>query len=303
MLDAPGFKVTYTNNECAAGYAGTPKAVRASAGPYTVSGCTPFKCTARIREDAPGFKVTYTNNECAAGYVRVRRAVRGERKLHAVQVHAPDDAEVTGTVCGERARATSRARIRQRAAVASAKMCRGSVEVPAGKKLANGKSASTPCGTTCLNDCFVAAAPAKTCDPPTGKQFAASFTKKTDVCDAPSGPACSACFEDKTCGTYVAELCASSGCSGGLPYDKKYMEWVEVKYKNKGSWKSRWVNKDARTGNGKTTSGVTAGAAASADGKTPTGGAPIASTPCGPNCANSKASNPLEWMPRISRVP
>ena len=136
----------------------------------------------------------------------------------------------------------------------------GSVATPAGKKLADGKSASTPCGTTCLNDCFVAAAPAKTCgDPPTGKQFAASFTKKTDVCDAPSGPACSACFEDKTCGTYVAELCASSGCSDGLPYDKKYMESVEVKYKNKGSWKSRWVNKDARTWNGKTTSGATAG--------------------------------------------
>ena len=44
-LDAPGFKVTYTNNECAAGYAGTPEAkVCASAGPYTVSGCTPMKC-------------------------------------------------------------------------------------------------------------------------------------------------------------------------------------------------------------------------------------------------------------------
>ena len=51
-LDAPGFKVTYTNNECAAGYAGTPEAkVCASAGPYTVSGCTPFKCT---RPTTPG---------------------------------------------------------------------------------------------------------------------------------------------------------------------------------------------------------------------------------------------------------
>ena len=78
-LDAPGFKVTYTNNECAAGYAGTPEAkVCASAGPYAVSGCTPFKCTrpstpgypapASETLDAPGFKVTYTNNECAAGY-------------------------------------------------------------------------------------------------------------------------------------------------------------------------------------------------------------------------------------------
>ena len=85
-LDAPGFKVTYTNNECAAGYAGTPEAkVCASAGPYTVSGCTPFKCTrpttpgypapASETLDAPGFKVTYTNNECAAGYAGTPKAV------------------------------------------------------------------------------------------------------------------------------------------------------------------------------------------------------------------------------------
>ena len=173
---------------------------------------------------------------------------------------------------------------------------------PGGKKLADGKSALTPCGTTRLNDCFVAVALAKTCgDPPTESSSPrASRRRRTCATHPAAQPAPRASRTRRVARTSPSY--AQPGLLRGLPYDKKYMEWVEVRYKTRGAGSRggsirmlAQERQDHLRGNG--------GGRCVSRRENPYGRGSHSEHPLRPQLRKLEGEQPLEWMPRISRVP